>query len=87
MSNEKYSEIYCCVCANVLLNKMKLNIEDNLIMMMEFKSKTKFFLLMTPATLEWKKINAIYIHIGVYKGENMMELGKSGKPVWKNFSK
>ena len=72
---------------------MKLNIEDGLIIIMEFKefkSKMKNFLLMTPATFEWNKINAniyIYTFIGVYKRENMMELGKSGKPVWRNFLK
>ena len=50
-----YSEIYSCVCANVLLNKMKLNIEDSVTKIMEFKFKTKKCLLMTPATFECEK--------------------------------
>ena len=87
-----YSEIYSCVCSNVLLNKMKLNIEDSVTKITEFKFKMKKCLLMTPATFEWKKINAsictyIYTVIGIYKWENVMEMGKRGKPVWRNFLK
>ena len=67
---------------------MKINIEDIVTITMEFKFKTKNCLLMTPATFEWKKINAnMYTFIDVYKRENMMELGKSGKPLWKNVFK
>ena len=52
-----YSEIYSCVCANGLSNKMKLNIEGSVTIFIELKFKTKKCLLMTPATFEWKKIN------------------------------
>ena len=38
---QNYSEIYSCVCANVLSNKIKLNIEDSVTMIIELKFKTK----------------------------------------------
>ena len=61
---QNYSEIYSCVCANVLSNKMKINIEDCVTIIMKFKFKTKNCLLMTPATFEWKNMNAnIYTYI------------------------
>ena len=65
---QNYSEIYSCVCANVLSNKMKSNIEDSVTIIIEFKSKTKKCLLMTPATFEWKNNNAcIYLYIYIYR--------------------
>ena len=86
-----YSEIYSCVCANGLSNKMKLNIEESVTIFIELKFKTKKCLLMTPATFELKKINAnidihIYIYIYIYRCIQTRELGKSGKPVWKNLN-
>ena len=50
---------------------MKINIEDIVTITMEFKFKTKNCLLMTPATFEWKKINAnIYIYRCIQTREN-----------------
>ena len=63
-----YSEIYSCVCLNVLLNKMKLNVEDSVTIIMYFRLKPKKWLLITPATFEWKKINAnICTYIYIYR--------------------